>query len=76
MTQSPQEVCTGGMERDEGGEESKGGLEQEQEVRHLHGLGCAAQAAVVPSPDPPGCSCAGRLSTASWLGCQSGVAMT
>lgn len=44
--------------------------------RHLHGLGCAEQAAVVPSPDPPGCPRAGRLSTASRLGRQSGVAMT
>lgn len=26
MTQSPQDTCTGGMERDEGGEENKAGL--------------------------------------------------
>lgn len=144
LTQSPQEMSTGGMEREEEGEENKGDLrwvtcksvgmiwgsgevgrkecsEGEVQVsgipppdehhhfpppgtsttqktclkkkkkkrlvltaggsrrgrgRHLHGLGRAEQAAVVPSPDPPGCPRAGRLSTACLLGRQSGVAMT
>ena len=41
MTQSPQDVCTGGMKRYEGRKESKGDVGQEREGRHLHGLGCA-----------------------------------
>jgi len=74
MTQSPQDVCTGGMKRYEGRKESKGDVGQEREGRHLHGRGCADEAAVVPSPDRPGCPCVGRLNAAS--GCQSGVVMT